>query len=82
MKYTRKQQLIGRRIVAVDWRPFDTGRPLIAGAGARMTHNPILYLDNGTALQFTVEETEVGEYGVRIGISRQTPPNRPIGRVP
>lgn len=58
MKATTKH-LLGRRIVAVNFRPFKA-RP-----GERsMAHDPIITLDNGRKLFFIVEETEVGEYGI------------------
>jgi hypothetical protein len=57
-----KRHLVGRRIMAVDFRPFDDGR----GGTA---HNPVLTLDNGRRVTFTTEETEVGEYGTLISIS-------------
>lgn len=57
MKPPRKRQIVGRRIVAVDWRPFDDGH-------GGMTYDPVFELDNGTALVFTVQETECGEYGI------------------
>jgi len=62
MKAT-KRSLVGRKIVAVDWRKFGTGRPDLKTAT-----DPVLYLDNGRAIRFVVIETEVGEYGVAIVI--------------
>ena len=56
----QKRHLMGRTIVAVEWNRFATGR------GGPPTSDPILRLDNGTALGFVVEETEGGEYGIRI----------------
>jgi hypothetical protein len=55
----KKTDLIGRRIVAVDFRPFDNGR-------GETADDPILTLDDGSKLCFIVQETEVGEYGVRL----------------
>lgn len=54
--------LVGRRIAAYDARTFDRGR-----AGERcVAHDPIITLDNGATLTFSTEETETGEYGVRV----------------
>lgn len=50
--------LVGRTIVAVDLHRFDDGR----GGKA---YRPILTLDNGATLSFTVQETELAVYGVR-----------------
>lgn len=61
MKATRRA-LIGRKIVGVDFRPFDDGK----GGTA---HNPTLMLDNGRRVYFTTEETDMGEYGTLIGIT-------------
>ena len=67
MKAT-KGHLIGRKIVSVEWRYFSDGK------GGRTT-DPVLVLDNGRRVFFNVQETDVGEYGVRIGVSDK----RPIG---
>ena len=61
------KHLIGRTITAVDFRPFPNG----AGVTA---HDPILTLDNGRKLYFITEETETGDYGVKICIT--DPPKR------
>jgi len=61
-----QKRLIGRRIVAVDLYPFADGR------GGTATQ-PVLHLDNGRRVWFTVQETEVGEYGVAFGFSRLRP---------
>ena len=56
--------LKGRKIVGVKLRPFSDGR------GGKAT-SPLLVLDNGKTVWFTVDETEVGEYGVCICISER-----------
>lgn len=60
MKRATAKQLVGRRIVAVDFRPFPTGR------GRGRTTNPSITLDDGSILTFDVEETEDLDYGVEI----------------
>jgi hypothetical protein len=62
----RKTDLIGRTIVDVDWRRFATRKK-----DAPFTTNPILILDNGRKLYFNVQETEIGEYGVEINITKR-----------
>lgn len=59
--------LAGRTIVAVDLRPFPDGR----GSKA---YRPVLTLDNGATLSFTVQETESQEYGVRPDYSARSRP--------
>lgn len=57
------KHLIGRRIVAVDMRPFKTG----PRGHERTCHDPCVTLDDGSVLTFAVEETEEGaSYGVDI----------------
>ncbi len=54
--------LVGRTIVAVDLRPFDGGSP----QEIRNCHDPVITLDNGAQLTFSVQETDSGDgYGVR-----------------
>ena len=65
MKVT-KRDLLGRKIVDVNFRRFATDRPKNPWTTA-----PILTLDNGRRLWFVVAETEVGEYGVEISISKR-----------
>ena len=50
-------QLVGRRIVAVDLRPFNDGR-------GGTTTAPLLKLDDGTSIWFSVHETETDSYGI------------------
>jgi hypothetical protein len=61
----RKTDLIGRKIVAVDWGRFATGQPQHP-----RTTQPMLTLDNGRKLHFIVCETETGEYGVEMHITK------------
>lgn len=68
MKAT-KRDLVGRKIVAINWQPFnpnlgDSNRP-------NRATDPILTLDNGRKLWFVVQETEVGEYGIEICITER-----------
>lgn len=53
--------IIGRKIVEVDMHPFATGLHQPMGT----TYAPVFTLDNGARIKFSVDETEVGEYGVR-----------------
>src|SRR5262245_11745721 len=62
MKATARD-LIGRRITAVNFRPFRAGT---AGNPRGTAHDPIITLDNGVKLFFIAEETEMGEYGTCI----------------
>lgn len=65
MRQARKMDLLRRRIVAVDLRPFPDGR------GGR-AFDPLLVLDDGSTLSFDVTETDVGAYGVRVMIDDET----------
>lgn len=58
MRAVSARQLKGRTIVGYDPRPFDDGR----GGTA---YCPVIYLDDGSCLCFTTQETEVGDYGVK-----------------
>ena len=57
--------MVGRTIVDVDLHPFD---PENAGQvdGDEYAYNPVVTLDDGTRLFFVVQESEIGEYGVKI----------------
>lgn len=57
-----KPRLRGRKIVKVIWNEFGTGR------GAEKTTDPTFILDDGSRLTFSVEETEVGEYGISVNL--------------
>lgn len=57
MRLATKRLLEGRRIKTFALQSFPDGR----GGKA---HNPVIILDNGARLMFTVTETETGEYGV------------------
>lgn len=57
--------LVGRRITGYDGRRFQ-GRRSVRGRGRQVACDPIIILDNGSFLSFTVEETDSGEYGVCI----------------
>lgn len=58
---TNTSKLKGKRILGVDLRPFQDGRGGVA-------FDPIIYLDGGICLTFTVKETET-DYGVAINIT-------------
>lgn len=71
MKAT-KRDLVGRKIVAVDWRRFDTGR----GRGTSMREystDPRITLDDGSVIYFNVDETETSEYGLTVCVTKRGP---------
>jgi hypothetical protein len=54
-----KQRLVGRRIVDVKLNRFS------AGGGRGWTYNPVLVLDNGAVVSFSVDEIEsAAGYGI------------------
>jgi len=64
--------LVGRKIVAVEMKPFDTGH---VGMGAMaISNDPVLVLDDGSRISFRVDETESGsECGISVFRHRQSP---------
>lgn len=56
------KRLRGRRIVKVLLRPFNDE---LRGTAT----DPLIVLDDGTTLSFLTQETDVGEYGVKLIIS-------------
>ena len=65
----RTRDLVGRTIVAVDLRRF-------ADARGGWAFDPVITLDNGRRLAFSVQETDTGEYGVELLLS--APVKRPV----
>lgn len=60
MKMTQAQAtryLVGRTIARVEMRPFSDGR-------GGVTFDPLLVLDDGSAIYFMADETESSRYGV------------------
>lgn len=58
------KRLIGKTIATVDMRPFSS-----RGNKRRhntVAHDPLITFTDGSSISFTVEETEVGVYGVDI----------------
>ena len=54
-----KRRLVGRKIVDVRLRRF------AAGGGRGWTYDPVLVLDNGATVTFTVDELEsASDYGI------------------
>lgn len=49
--------VVGKRVVAVDMRPFGDGK-------GGTTYDPVLRFEGGSSLAFVVAETEGSEYGV------------------
>lgn len=66
--YARTRDLVGRRIVAVEWNRFPRGR----GRTGR-TADPVLLLDNGARISFSVSETEDAGYGIDILVAPTAP---------
>ena len=80
MKAT-KRDLIGRKIVAVDFRRFGRnieGHQCYVGKD-RLTTDPLITLDNGRTLWLVVDETDIGDYGVSICISERPSKKRSGG---
>lgn len=69
LQNTRKPRIRGRKIVKIDWNEFNTGRQDSHGKLAKST-DPKFYLDDGSILTFSVEETEIGEYGISVNWHR------------
>ena len=65
-----KAALRGRTITDIRVERFRDGR----GGWAE---SPILLLDTGARIYFSVQETETPEYGIKIGITQELPPNPP-----
>lgn len=63
----KPRDLIGRTIVEVAFRPFQSRPHTDPRARA---HSPLITLDNGNRLFFVTEETECGEYGTKICINK------------
>lgn len=60
-----KKSLVGRRITRVYMHAFDPNRD---GSRAISEHctDPTIHLDDGSWIVFRTQETETGEYGIRI----------------
>jgi hypothetical protein len=58
------QWLIGKTIARVDMRPFDASDG--KSRKKRTAHNPVITFTDGSAIEFSTEETETGEYGTSI----------------
>lgn len=59
----KKKLLKGRRITEIRWNAFRRG-----GRGQDWTTDPVFILDDGSKVGFSVEETEVGEYGISVNV--------------
>jgi len=65
-----ERYLVGRRIVGVELRPFDSGHK----GSRRWTFAPVFILDDGSRVAFSVDETDHGsEYGISISRWRDVP---------
>lgn len=60
-----KVALAGKRIARVNLHPFD---PNCEGSHAIREHctDPVIVFDDGSSLEFRVQETEIGEYGIAL----------------
>jgi len=58
MSLARRSWIEGKRVVTFNLYTFDDGRGGVA-------HIPQLVFDDGSELDFVVEETDVGSYGIR-----------------
>lgn len=54
--------IVGKTVAKVEMRPF-LARPDVS---REMAHDPRITFTDGSAITFTTEETETGEYGVSI----------------
>lgn len=66
----RKRDLVGRRIVDVRFNRFPAWDAGMARKG-EYANDPVLVLDNGQELRFNVQETDVGEYGIQLCLSKK-----------
>lgn len=55
--------IAGTKIQKIELNEFDDGRGDTA-------YNPVIHLEDGTSILFTVTETEIGEYGVSPAVWR------------
>lgn len=55
----QKRWLVGKKIADVKWRTFDDGREGEAT-------DPLITLSDGSSIEFVVQETDVGCYGVAV----------------
>lgn len=63
----KKKFLKGRRIIEVRWNAFKTGRG--RGRGQGWTSDPVFIMDNGSTVRFSVDETEIGRYGISVTVN-------------
>lgn len=68
-----KPRLRGRKIVKVIWNEFPTGR------GNAKSTDPTFILDDGSRLSFSVQETDVGEYGISVNLHKSKGKDAPNG---
>lgn len=67
------KRLLGRTIVAVQPCPFEAlWGPGRKTRSRKKAYDPRLFLDDGTVVYFTVQETETGEYGIDICVSSRS----------
>jgi hypothetical protein len=72
----RKRDLIGRKIVAVEWNRHRADDDPKSSRYRDWVTDPVLVLDNGARIYFTTQETELGFYGVRINLHAPRRPTR------
>lgn len=64
------RKLRGKTIKAIQLNPFD---PCWAGHEGEAVTDPVIVFKDGTCLRFMVEETETGEYGVKLVYPARAP---------
>jgi hypothetical protein len=70
------KRLVGRTIVAFELRPFQATDEAVTKRVEWAT-DPRIRLDDGTVVQFVTQETEIGEYGVRVVVSAKNASQAP-----
>jgi hypothetical protein len=58
-----------KTVQKVDMNPFERGLYHPRGK----TYDPIIWFTDGSRISFVVDETEVGEYGIRISYAKGRP---------
>ena len=59
----RVRNVVGKRIVSMRLNRFNTGRSTGRG-GKAWSFDPVIELEDGSKITFSVDETEVGSYGI------------------
>jgi hypothetical protein len=62
------QWIVGKTIASVEMNPFPRGLHEESRRG--IAHNPVIWFTDGSRIEFSTEETEVGEYGTAISYAK------------